>query len=168
MNELSNQNNIIKIFDTMGFMGPFILLGIGIWQLWGNHGFWGAYLVVFMMNSFINKIAKVIVKQPRPLDGESIMDENYVGAEMYGMPSAHAQSVFSSVTFLYLVKESPAWLLGGLFIAGLTVYQRWKYRRHTMEQLGVGAILGMGVAYGGYYMTKQYLQENTLIQNEEL
>ena len=168
MNELSNQNNIIKMLDTMGFLGPFILLGIGIWQLWGNRGFWGAYLVVFVMNSFINKKAKVIIKQPRPNEGESIMNENYAGAEMYGMPSAHAQSVFSSLTFLYLVKESPAWLLCELFIAGLTVYQRWKYRRHTMEQLGVGAILGMGVAYGGYYMTKQYLQENTLIQNEEL
>ena len=48
------------------------------------------------------------------------------------------------------------------------MYQRWKYRRHTLEQLGVGAVLGMFVAYGGYYMTKQYLQENTLIKNEEL
>lgn len=164
MNDLANQNNIIKLFDTMGFMGPFILLGIGIWQLWGNKGFWGAYLVLTIVNSFINKIVKCIVKQPRPLDGESIMDENYNGCEMYGMPSAHAQSVFSSVTFLYLVKESPAWLIVGLFIASLTVYQRWKYRRHTMEQLGVGAILGMGVAYGGYYMTKQYLQENTCVK----
>jgi len=37
-----------------------------------------------------------------------------------------------------------------------------------MEQLGVGALLGVVVAYGGYYMTKQYLQENTLIKYEEL
>ena len=120
------------------------------------------------MNSLINKIAKVIIKQPRPNDGKSIFNENYTGSEMYGMPSAHAQSVFSSLTFLYLVKESPAWLFVELFIAGLTVYQRWKYRRHTLEQLGVGAVLGMIVAYGGYFMTKQYLQENTLIKNEEL
>lgn len=168
MNDLENGNKIIRMMDTIGFLGPFILFGIGVWQLWGNRGFWCAYLVVFVLNSFINKIAKVIIKQPRPQDGESIMNENYSGAELYGMPSAHAQSVFSSLTFLYLVKESPAWLLGELFIAGLTVYQRWKYRRHTMEQLGVGVLLGVVVAYGGYYMTKQYLQENTLIKYEEL
>ena len=168
MSDFENINKTIKILDKIGFLGPFILLGMGIWQLWGNKAFWCAYLVVFVMNSFINKIAKVIIKQPRPNDGESIMNENYVGAEMYGMPSAHAQSVFSSLTFLYLVKESPAWLIGELFIAGLTVYQRWKYRRHTLEQLCVGAILGMFVAYSGYYITKQYLQENTLVKNEEL
>ena len=168
MPDFENGNKIIRMLDTVGFLGLFILFGIGMWQLWGNKGFWCAYLVVFVTNSIINKIVKVIVKQPRPNDGESIMNENYTGAELYGMPSAHAQSVFSSLTFLYLVKESPAWLIGELFIAGLTVYQRWKYRRHTMEQLGVGAVLGMFVAYGGYYMTKQYLQENALIKNDEL
>jgi|TARA_B110000285_G_scaffold75038_1_gene86369 membrane-associated phospholipid phosphatase len=168
MNDSANGNKIIRLMDTVGFLGPFILLGIGIWQLWGNSGFWCAYLVVFSMNSFINKIAKAIVKQPRPPAGESIMNENYAGTEMYGMPSGHAQSVFSSLTFLYLVKESPAWLFGELFIAGLTVYQRWKYRRHTVEQLGVGSVLGVVVAYAGYYITKRYLQENTLVENEEL
>ena len=168
MPDFENGNKIIRTLDTVGFLGPFILFGIGVWQLWGNKVFWCAYLVVFVTNSIINKIVKVIVKQPRPNDGESIMNENYTGTELYGMPSAHAQSVFSSLTFLYLVKESPAWLIGELFIAGLTVYQRWKYRRHTLEQLGVGAVLGMIVAYGGYFMTKQYLQENTLIKNEEL
>ena len=86
---------------------------------------------------------------------------------MYGMPSAHAQSVFMSLTFLYLVKESPAWLLGELFIAGLTVYQRWKYNRHTLEQLGVGALLGSLVAYVGYYTVKTNLQKNTYVTQDE-
>lgn len=168
MNDFSGVNKIIKWLDTIGFLGPFILLGIGIWQLWYNRIYWFAYLVIFSMNSVINKVAKSILKQPRPHDGESIMNENYAGEEIYGMPSGHAQSVFSSLTFLYLVKGSPAWLFGELFIAGLTVYQRWKYRRHTVEQLGVGSVLGVVVAYVGYYVTKQYLQENTLVKNEEL
>ena len=106
MNDSPIGLNIIKIFDTIGFLGPFILLTIGIWQLWGNHGFWCAYLVVTIVNSFVNKIVKSIVKQPRPFDGESIMDEGYNGCEMYGMPSGHSQSVFSSLTFLYLKMEN--------------------------------------------------------------
>ena len=166
MNELSNKDDI-KIFDKIGFFGPFILIIVNIWQLWENHGFWCAYLVVTFMSSVINKLVKNIVKQPRPIDGESIINEEYTGYEMYGMPSAHSQSVFSSVTFLYLVKESPAWLLIGLFIAGLTVYQRFKYKRHTMEQLIVGAILGTVVAYGGFYVTKKYLQEHTYVKTRK-
>lgn len=164
MNEVINDNNMIKIFDKIGFFGPFILIIVNIWQLWENHGFWCAYLVVTIVSFFINKIIKNIVKEPRPLDGESIINEEYTGYEMYGMPSAHSQSVFSSVTFLYLVKESPTWLLIGLFIAGLTVYQRFKYKRHTIEQLCVGAILGIIIAYCGFYITKKYLQENTCVK----
>ena len=37
MNDSENGNKIIKMLDTVGFMGPFILFGIGVWQLWGNN-----------------------------------------------------------------------------------------------------------------------------------
>lgn len=60
MSDYENGNKIIKMVDNVGFLGPFILFGIGVWQLWGNKGFWCAYLVVFVLNSFINKIAKVL------------------------------------------------------------------------------------------------------------
>ena len=40
MNDSYNGNPIIKTLDTIGFIGPFILLTIGIWQLWNNAGFW--------------------------------------------------------------------------------------------------------------------------------
>ena len=53
MNEIENGNKIIRLLDTVGFMGPFILLGIGIWQLWYHRIYWCSYLLVFAMNSFI-------------------------------------------------------------------------------------------------------------------
>ena len=167
MNDSQVGSKMINIIDMIGFTGPLILLLVGILMLWSNKYFWCAYLVIFIINILINKLAKVIIKQPRPDDGISVMNEEYTGIEMYGMPSAHAQSVFMSLTFLYLVKQSPAWLLGELFIASLTVYQRWKYNRHTLEQLGVGALLGILVAYVGYYTVKTNLQKNTYVTQDE-
>ena len=100
---------------------------------------------------------KNIIQQHRPNHGKKIMNENYEGVELYGMPSGHAQSVFFSLSFLYFVKGSPSWLIIELFISALTLYQRWKYRQHTSEQLFVGSIVGIGFAYFTYWITKHYL-----------
>ena len=158
----------MRQFDKIGFWGPIILFVITMVHLWGHRGFFGTYIIIFVINIGINKIIKAIVRQPRPNNGESIMSyEKYTGIESYGMPSGHAQSILSSITFLYLVKDSPFWLIIGSFIAGLTIFQRWKYNRHTIEQLMVGSVIGIVVAYSGYYITKNHLRENTYVKNVE-
>jgi|TARA_Y100000361_G_scaffold118134_1_gene109434 membrane-associated phospholipid phosphatase len=159
--------SFIKILDLVGFLGPFLLLLIAIWQLWNHNLYWSVYLVIFVISSFINKLLKMIIKEPRPSNGESIINEDYSGHEEYGMPSAHAQSVFLTLTFLYLVKDSPVYLIGELFIACLTLFQRYKYNRHTIEQLGIGAFVGICIAYISYNLTTNYLQENTCKKNIE-
>ena len=113
----------------------------------------------FIGNTILNKVLKIIIKQKRPGDGLKIMNEEYSGVEIYGMPSGHAQSSFFSISFLYLVKGSPSWLIVGLFISALTIYQRWKYRQHTVEQLFAGSVIGIGFSYISYYVTKQWLSE---------
>jgi membrane-associated phospholipid phosphatase len=85
------------------------------------------------------------------------MDEPYDGSEKYGMPSGHAQSVFFSTTFLYLVKGSPSWLIIELFIVALSIYQRLKYRQHTLEQLFTGSAIGLLFAVFSFNITKQWL-----------
>ena len=74
------------------------------------------------------------------------------------MPSGHAQSSMFSLTYLYLVKQSPSWLLIELFIAILTLYQRWNYRRHTIQQLFVGSVVGIVFAYISFVISKRYLR----------
>ena len=170
MNEydIIESKHTMRHFDKIGFWGPIILFVTTAVQLWGYHGFFATYIIIFITNIGINKIIKAIVRQPRPNNGESITSyEKYTGIEAYGMPSGHAQSIFSSITFLHLVKGSPFWLIMGLFIAGLTIFQRWKYNRHTIEQLMVGSVIGIVVAYSGYYITKNHLRENTYVKNVE-
>jgi membrane-associated phospholipid phosphatase len=150
-----------NIFDKIGFLGPLLLFSIGIYNLLDQKIYLIAYLVFFITNTLLNKILKRLIKQQRPSYGKSIMNEQYKGTEMYGMPSGHAQSAFFSISFLYLVKESPALFIVELFIAALTLFQRWKYRQHTPEQLFAGSIVGIGFAFFAYWMTKHYLSGKT-------
>jgi hypothetical protein len=152
------QAPVIYGLDVIGLFGPIIIFIIGLWQLWGNGIYWSISIVLFIVNMMINKILKQWIREPRPIGGQSMFTfEQYSGIEQYGMPSGHAQSIISSVTYLYLVKNSFAWLIGGIFISALTIYQRWKYRRHSVEQLGIGATIGFLVAYTGYTITTKGL-----------
>jgi len=107
----------------------------------------------------VNKSIKLWVRQPRPTGGKSILGEVYGGADEYGMPSAHAQSVLYSTIYLYLAKGDVAMLLSGLGIATLTIYQRWSYRRHTIAQLLVGALCGCTVAYIANLTANRWITE---------
>jgi membrane-associated phospholipid phosphatase len=113
----------------------------------------------------VNKSIKLWVRQPRPTGGKSILGEVYGevygGADEYGMPSAHAQSVLYSTIFFYLAKGDVAWLLSGLGIGILTIYQRWSYRRHTIAQLFVGAVCGGVVAYIANLTANRWITEKS-------
>jgi membrane-associated phospholipid phosphatase len=150
-----------KIFDKIGFVGPLLLFFITIYNLWNQQKYLIAYLVFFIGNTIVNKILKLIIQQERPNNGVKIMNEQYSGTEIYGMPSGHAQSSFFSIAFLYFVKSSPTLLIIEGFIVSLTLFQRWKYRQHTTEQLLFGSLFGIGFAYLSYSITKQYLSGKT-------
>jgi len=90
------------VFDLIGYFGPMIISIISIAKLWKQSGYLYGYLVFSLINFAVNGIVKTIAKQPRPYGGQSIIHEHYVGANKYGMPSGHAQSVFFSMTYLYV------------------------------------------------------------------
>jgi len=92
---------------------------------------------------------------------DQIDGEVYGGADEYGMPSAHAQSVLYSVVYLYLAKDSIVSLITGLGVATLTIYQRWSYRRHTLAQLFVGTLCGGIVAYIANFAAIRWITEKS-------
>ena len=142
---------IIYGLDLIGLFGPVILFIASILQLWGNGIYWTLGIVVFCINIFINIGLKQWIREPRPVGGQIMtIYDTYTGVLDYGMPSGHSQMAFGLVTFVYLVKQSFSNLIGGLWIISLTIYQRWKYRRHSIEQLAVGAVVGILVAYISY------------------
>jgi len=172
MVDFPNNANIItetirngeKTIDIAGFFSPWLLMLISITQLWTRRPFLYAYIIGSLINKCVNTVLKNTIKQARPSNGKSIMNEPYDGEHVYGMPSFHAQSSFFSITYLYLTNRS-LFLLGIELLIGIaSIYQRWKYRRHTVEQLGVGSFIGMAMAYITHFITNRTLVTNTLVQ----
>ncbi len=148
---------IIYYIDSIGFYGPVIIGIIDLFALWFCKLYLFSYIICFIVNTMINGIIKSVVKESRPT--EQIYLNKYdvtpdTIPSKYGMPSGHAQSVAFSITYTYLVIHSPAILIINSFIGVLTIYQRYKYRRHTISQLIIGLITGSIVAMLSYETAK--------------
>ena len=150
----------ISIFDYIGFFGPIIVIIISITKLWNQHQYLLGYVVFKIINSISNSVLKSLIREARPNGGRSIINEKYTGSNIYGMPSSHTQTVAYSTIYLYLVKRSPMFLILESFILALTFYQRWKYKRHTIDQLFIGTGIGALMGYFGFYMTKMAIQKS--------
>ena len=147
-----------KIIDSIGHYGPAILFVITSYSLFERHIYLFVFVVGFILNSFMNLFLKQLFREPRPKDPLPFIDSNnLIGNNYYGLPSGHAQSVFFSLTFLYLTNNSIFMLYIMSCITVITIYQRWKYRRHTIKQLIIGSFVGSLFAWIIIYITKMYL-----------
>jgi membrane-associated phospholipid phosphatase len=144
---------------VIGYLGPVICILISIYYLWGFPKYLIIYVIFAMLDLFINKLLKLWFQQERPLGIRTIIGEEHECIELYGMPSKHLQSIFFSITYLYLVKGSLQWLMVELVIAVLAITQEINYRQHTMGQIIVGALCGIGVAYVANYVGEYWIYE---------
>ena len=150
--------------DYIGHYGPPILFLITFYSLFERHIYMFVFLFGSLINCWMNMLLKQIFREPRPQNPMTFIDSNdMIGNNYYGLPSGHAQSVFFSLTFFYKVIK-PASNSNTIFILYimsciciLTLYQRWKYRRHTIKQLLFGAIVGSFFAWTLVFITKTYL-----------
>ena len=161
--------------DLVGFYGFFVTISVLFvhmvqlpWMtgLWDTVGFVGGVLI----SDTTNKTLKTWVRDPRPSGaipmilprgwpgaGDDGTDMSmYHGPEQFGYPSGHAQLSFYVLGFFYglLRGRITIWWLVCVFVSLMTLYQRWSYRRHTVEQLLAGAVLGSGLGLAMYYVTQ--------------
>jgi membrane-associated phospholipid phosphatase len=158
---------MLSTIDLIGFYGPWIQGLINVTQLITQKYYLIGYIVFAYINVFTNKWLKMAYKEARPSNAEEsglpikIRDPDIFGmpnADIYGFPSGHAQQLSFSVFYLYFVKKSSILLFVGLFLLSLTVYQRWKFKRHSIKQLLVGSIMGVIIGYIGYYITSRVIK----------
>jgi membrane-associated phospholipid phosphatase len=104
-----------------------------------------AYLFLWQaMNYALNELLKQLIKQPRPEDIAYINTWDSVpNIGQYGMPSGHAQQVFSETTFIAWAFQNPVATCISFGISMLTIYQRYVYQKHTVLQLGAGSMVGV-------------------------
>ncbi len=164
----------LEILDLIGYYGPLIQCIITTSQLLTQKSYLIGYAVFLYINTFANKWLKIHYKQARPsaekesglpLDLPEVDIFGLQNSEIYGFPSGHAQSIVFSVFYLFFVKRSWILLLLGLFLSGLTILQRWKFKRHTLKQLAAGSGFGIITAYVGYFITSRCLKTAYSVAN---
>ena len=145
---------VINILSQIGYAGPLTLLIIIIvFSLYSNtpeslNMSPQTYIVIILIwqivNIFLNMALKQIIKEPRPPNTQNINSIDAIKtANDYGMPSGHAQLVFSQLTFISLTLKNKLLTFIAFLQAIFTVIQRYNYKKHTALQLTIGAIIGI-------------------------
>lgn len=158
------QNKYISnVLDTTGYYGPTIMFLFVVFAIRKQKPFFITYILGFFINIFLNKLLKVLIREPRPKDSKNFTGlDNYEAEEQYGMPSGHAQAIFYSIFFYFYLTKNWYTLLCSLFLGVLTLYQRWKFNNHTINQLITGSTVGILFSLFVFYFTKYNLFMRTL------
>ena len=146
-------NIVINILAQLGHAGPLILLVIIIiFSLYTNtpkslNMSTQTYIIIILIWQIINIVSntalKEIIKEPRPSNTQNVNAFDAINpGNDYGMPSGHAQLVFSQLSFIALTFKNNLLTFVAFIQSILTVIQRYQYRKHTAFQLFVGAIIG--------------------------
>jgi membrane-associated phospholipid phosphatase len=152
------------LVDTLGFYGPIIMFLFVTIAIRKQTPFFISYVLGFFVNAYLNKILKVLIREPRPNGSRNFTGlDNYENEEQFGMPSGHAQSVFYSILFYFYLTQNWYILVGSLFLGILTLYQRWKYKNHSVKQLIIGSLIGILFSFFVFYLTKKNLFMRTLV-----
>ena len=158
-----------KYLSILGYEGPNTLLALILFMLYLqgeiNPYAYGAVLLCKAVNHLINITIKNILKAPRP---DSHTDPNFsslkptfknffIVHKEFGMPSGHAQDTVWELVFLTLYFQNPWLTIIAVMQVLLTLWQRYKTHRHSIEQLAVGSSLGVLVGISFYYLYKKYI-----------
>lgn len=183
-----NFNIDTPIIEFIGFNGAYITAIITVTRLIVRYKFLVAYIFFYYANDLINQILKIVFKYvffyhtneritqilkfaSNPVKnpfgywtGEELniqpSKQHQTTNEKYGFQSGHTQSIFFSLTFLYLVTNSNFLLLITASIATLALYQRLLSRKHTVEQLLTNSVIGSLIGYLSYRITKHFIETN--------
>lgn len=150
--------SIISTFDYVGYQGPVINTFVVSFSLLNRHSHLFMFILGSILNYELNNILKNWIKEPRPVNPLSYIDDHLIkGAQLYGMPSGHAQIISFTIMYLILRKGHPYLLFCCFFVGMLTLIQRWKYRKHTLQQLMGGVFVGSLFACFIFWITNAYL-----------
>lgn len=130
--------------DIIHRVGMYGVIGVNIYgavQLWETPSALYVFVLFIVANELLNRFLKTVIREKRP--SELISDK--MDSAYYGMPSGHSQHVFFSAMYLQLQGveyREFIWI-----VALITMYERVANNKHTIKQVIVGALIGLGVGY---------------------
>lgn len=169
-------SNILSVLSHIGNNGPFILFIFSIILLKNIPNALYYYVVGFILNFVLNIFLKATIQQPRPKYDDDLFKltlnhlkkhNSIVPFDMYGMPSGHSQSVIYSTIFIYLVLKDTKITLFYLFISLITIGQRVGGLHHTIFQVIVGSLIGIGFGYFIFYMYEQKMVGKLTLKKDD-
>jgi len=167
-----DENYIILGIDYLGLMAPIFLFIISIFLLQNKMKYLQVYIIGSILNNILNAILKYAIKEPRPTKESRILEiaiANYkrVSFDKYGMPSSHAQNCGFNLVFITLVLNNS--IITGLYlvICFISLYQRYKYSNHTILQLIIGFIVGLGFGYMIYHVGNKWIKGNLTMKLDD-
>ena len=167
------QSLLTTIGYHVGRYGPLFLGVLVSYLLWPLQMKRDVFIVGFIINLLINGALKLLIKQRRPDKHKSDsllsafldtskpkkMDKNEAVAHSYGMPSGHAQSAIYCLAYIMYTLQSTIVTLFFLFFALWTCIQRVVFKRHYVDQIIVGALVGFMLAYYSYKLSLALVEE---------
>jgi len=151
-------DNISKLFGYIGYFGPIFLIIYSIILLIKKSLLLQFYFIGLGVNTLLNIILKILIKDPRPKDdiplfeAELAHDKRRISFDRFGMPSGHAQTVGYSLGFILFSLKSHLVTNIYLIITLITLWQRYFYRNHSLPQLLVGLTIGLIMGYLFYWI----------------
>jgi len=157
---MSDINKIATFTDIIGWNSFVILFTMTLVLLKNKPTLLIYYVVGIVINYFLNYSMKGIIKQPRPSGDVELINiathnGKRFGYDIYGMPSGHSQMAFYSVMFIHLALKNVKITVIYLLVAVATMYQRVKYRNHTVLQVVVGSLVGSIVGYVFFFIAQK-------------
>lgn len=140
-----------KVIDILGLYSYSIFFAAAIILLFTAQRYitLAFYVVGYYLTEVIVRLLKGALRIPRPVGYIPFMGETSATLERaghkYGFPSGHSTAAAYTLSFMWFGARriaTPAFFYVGALLFGAALYQRWIYRRHTIAQLGAGAILG--------------------------
>jgi membrane-associated phospholipid phosphatase len=169
---MTDNFSIAYFIDYWGMMAPAVLFIISIFLLQNKMKYLLVYIIGTILNNILNAILKYAIKEPRPTKESRILEiaiSNYkrVSFDKYGMPSAHAQNCGFNLAFITLVLNNS--FITGLYlvISFISLYQRYKYSKHTILQLIIGFIIGIGFGYMIYHVVNKWIKGNLTMKFDD-
>ena len=165
-----------KILLNIGSNGPLILFIASVYLLRNSQNGLYYYIIGSILNTILNVVLKGIFQQPRPIYDKDLFKValNYnkkhqfmIPSNIYGMPSGHAQSVFYSTIFIYLMFKNSNITIFYLLISLITLFQRIEELWHTVFQVIIGSLIGLIFGYFIFYMYQQKMMGSLKLKKDD-
>lgn len=167
----------VSFFFLIGEWAVVILFFLSCFLLRNTKYYLSFFIVGFVFSLIINMFLKSIIKQPRPSTYDDLhrllqkyglpFAYNYkLTSDLFGMPSGHAQISLFCLAFLYFVNNKQIHWLLYLFVL-LILWNRVFFQFHTILQVIVGSLIGVGLSWSFYKIARRGLTGQLKLKKDD-